>query len=656
MTAQRLVFVPTIADAPDPLPATRVVVLDTSWTPSSEGRSEIVPLRAVVSAVVEQQDLFHEALSILDDWAAHTSLAERMTVDGVSWWYRVRPSIVDVLHERLMWVRLLGALIGDEIGGEHEVELVVPGEEAALVRVAAAFTGRGATVMVLPAANVSADATPAATRPASTPTVEAAAPSKRATRGWFGGWRSRTDEPVAETEDERRARTLDARFDAIATAERRVLVIAQPRIYQSVRGPSGERSIDPQLQPVIEALIERDMTPIVIGLELDHKDDADWAILEADTRLYPQSLVNSRWPAGQDPPGVVEAVTERIEGLGDTRLLVDGVDFAPMLLDELRRYGGSWLRSQLRIERRAKQLMDDLRPGALFLDHEGIRTPWVAAARRAGVPIVAVQHGLIYERHAVYSHERGPGLLLPEITCTFGSWERDVLLRVGGYRGEEVEVSGSPRLDLDRRASDEGLRGEERTATRRAFGIADDAKMLVVSTAHTTLFRRFYLPHMLDRLLGGPIEDLHVVFKQHPGERDAGPYEALLDGLAAARGDPSPPVTVVRDRDLFALLRAADAHLGLHSTVLTDAVAAGTPNLISTAQAYGDLLGYVEAGVARPVGTVDDVRAALADPRPVDPATREAFLETHFRPGDASGRIADTIARVSAGMAASVGG
>ena len=60
-------------------------------------------------------------------------------------------------------------------------------------------------------------------------------------------------------------------------------------------------------------------------------------------------------------------------------------------------------------------------------------------------------------------------------------------------------------------------------------------------------------------------------------------------------------MTVTRDVDLYRLLRAADAHLGLRSTVLTDAVVVGAPNLIALVQAHADLLGYVDAGVARPV-------------------------------------------------------
>jgi len=169
--------------------------------------------------------------------------------------------------------------------------------------------------------------------------------------------------------------------------------------------------------------------------------------------------------------------------------------------------------------------------------------------------------------------------------------------------------------------------------------------LLVVATVNLPFVQRAHSAPMVDRLLGGPLERVHVVFKLHPGEREDGPYRALLEGAARARGHDAPPISVVRDIDLYRLLRAADAHLGLHSTVLTDAVAAGTPNLIATVDAHRDILGYVAAGVARPVGDVSDVLDALDTPAPPDPEARAAFLARHFRHGHAGARIAAAIRR-----------
>ena len=92
----------------------------------------------------------------------------------------------------------------------------------------------------------------------------------------------------------------------------------------------------------------------------------------------------------------------------------------------------------------------------------------------------------------------------------------------------------------------------------------------------------------------------------------------------------------------------SDAHLGFHSTVLTDAVVVGTPNLIAMVQAFSDLLDYGGSGVARPVHDVEDVRAAMRDPSPPDPDSRRAFLDRHFLAGDAGGRI---VARIRESLA-----
>jgi hypothetical protein len=233
--------------------------------------------------------------------------------------------------------------------------------------------------------------------------------------------------------------------------------------------------------------------------------------------------------------------------------------------------------------------------------------------------------------------------MLPTRTFVFGDYERRVLEGLA-YRPDEVTVAGSPRLDLDAAVDEQAAGADVRSATRRELGIPDDACMLVVSTLHLPFVRRSHLVHMIEACLGGPLPGIHVVFKQHPGERDDGPYRGLLVGLAQAGGYEPPPISLVRDIDLYRLLRSADAHLGLNSTVLTDAVVAGTCNLIAIVEGHRDLLGYVEAGVAQPIRDVAELRTALRDPRPPDPDVRRTFLADHFREGDAGDRIAATIA------------
>ena len=63
--------------------------------------------------------------------------------------------------------------------------------------------------------------------------------------------------------------------------------------------------------------------------------------------------------------------------------------------------------------------------------------------------------------------------------------------------------------------------------------------------------------------------------KLHPGETDEGPYRAVVDGSRRRPRVRAAADDVVQPVDLYRLLRAADAHIGIQSTVLTEAVAAG---------------------------------------------------------------------------------
>jgi hypothetical protein len=295
---------------------------------------------------------------------------------------------------------------------------------------------------------------------------------------------------------------------------------------------------------------------------------------------------------------------------------------------------------------RIERLVRELRPDAIVLAQEGIRLPWLAAGHGADVPVVAVQHGILYAGHAGYPNIRHPALRLPTRTCVYGPFERDVLLGLA-YEPDEVVVSGSPRLDLDAAAAAQD-RTAEREAVRGELGVAESDLLLMVSTVNLPFIRTSHLAHMVEALFTPPPAGVHIVFKQHPGEHDEGPYRRLLESIARAAGVPAPDISVVQDIDLYRLLRASDAHLGLFSTVLTETVLTDTPDLVAATDAHADLLGYVEAGVAVPVSSARELQAALERPALPDPQHRRAFLDRHFRDGDATARIVDTVAALIA--------
>ena len=272
--------------------------------------------------------------------------------------------------------------------------------------------------------------------------------------------------------------------------------------------------------------------------------------------------------------------------------LVNRVDIGPALADLVAGYAGRWLDRQRSGFRAAQATLRVLRPAVLFTDREASRTGWLAAARLAGVPSVTVQHGMIYPSSPEYFQARHAGRVRPDVTCVFGEYERDLLVGGAGFEPASVVVTGSPRP----LASDDRVESGDREAVRRELGIRDGDRLLVVSVAHNEVLGELHTFGLLERTLGGPLPGIHVVIKLHPQDQGEPRHEVLLRGLAAARGYEAPRVSIVKDLDLYRLLRAADAHLGQYSTVLSDAVVAGTPNLIAVGQAHADSLDYVGAG------------------------------------------------------------
>jgi hypothetical protein len=209
-----------------------------------------------------------------------------------------------------------------------------------------------------------------------------------------------------------------------------------------------------------------------------------------------------------------------------------------------------------------------------------------------------------------------------------------------------VVVTGSPRIDPD--GARRPTTPDERGRVRAELGIAPGERLLVVSAGRRFIGETIHGLAMASRMLGGPLPGVHIVVKLHPETRDDDGYGELLRGLAAAGGYRPAPLTVVRDTDVYRLLRSADAHLGIYSTVLTDAVLTGTPNMIAVGQALEDLIGYVDAGVAVPVRGVEDVRAFTSDPKPAATEARARFVAAHYAEGDAVERIATAILEVGA--------
>jgi hypothetical protein len=672
---RRLVLVERAPDAGAPAPDTDVLVLDASFTPRPRGRTDLIPVRPALARVLDRVNLFDGSTDLLDRWAAAVAAPERFRIGDMTWWFRVRLTARWPIHEVMLWHAVLKELrVRDQYASVE-----VPAEHVALVTAVRLVCG-GASSPVEVVARVRQPAgQPAWRRVAGIHRRVSRAVRRRARSAILIVTRRPpppTRRELAALEIARRERILDERVKALLARPHGLLVVATGGFFQLVHSEHGERFVDPHLAPVADRASERGIPVATLGLQLDHRRDADWRLIESQPTLVPQSLLATRWkqaepttsqsaaaptaaststPGPKAAPAAAPAAgpatgpaaapapspfAELDEFLAQDRTVIDldGDDFGPVIRSVLlAEYGSSYLAGQARTADRAERLVADLRPSVMLLDHEGGRTAYLAGAHRRRIPVVAVQHGIIFDGNAEYVHPLDPLLVRQDLTCVYGAFEHAVLTGPGGFPPHAVVTTGSSRVGPILVST--GPSDTERAAVREEFGVHEGDRMLVVSLGHNPVAGDLHTVNMVARTLGGPLPGVHIVLKLHPQEHSDSRYAALLEGLAVAGGYAPPRMSVVRDFDLYRLLRGADAHLGQYSTMLTDAVVANVPNMIAVGYAWSDLLGYVDAGVAVPVRSVDDVRTFMRDPQPANLDARARFLEAHFLPGDATGRI-----------------
>ncbi len=628
-TTTLLRFDQTVPEAP--APDTTIVVLDTTWTPSSadrlSGRCE--SLRDVAARVLTSRNLLAECANLLDTWAEESGVVEELEIEGVSFWYSERLHYLSWLVDHVLWLAVVEDLVASERPAAIEC---CTGTDAGLVTAARAIAERDG-IAFRPPPEAGPQPTLAVPRSASPG-------GKRPLAGARGGKGLLARVREYWSLERRKQRLVVRRIGRIQREQQRPLLVVQAHRRQRIDTADGPRFLNPYLGPVKERLVGTKLNPVEIDIRGSLDDVETWDRIggQDGTREFPVEALTLAGPAVSRRRARERATTvSRAVGKGQTPLHVAGIDLGPDLTRKVAaRTKRVFARSLIDVAR-IRQLLRQIRPPALLIADEYHRQDWLAAAGAENVRTAAIQHGVIYRWHNGYMHRTRPASLrLPDRTYVFGEWERDLLTTQSVYRGDEVRVGGSPRLDL---VQPEAVDSE---AIRRELGIADGDRMVVISGTWGPLHRRFHYPIALAFLFCRPIERVHLVVKLHPTEADEGPYRKVIEGLASAGGFEPPPITIVQSIDLYRLLAAADAHLGIYSTVLTEAAATGTVNLLADVLASSDLLGYVEAGVAVPVRSPEDIAAALDNSGDGGrgSARRLAFLRAHYEPGLATERIA----------------
>jgi UDP-N-acetylglucosamine 2-epimerase len=281
------------------------------------------------------------------------------------------------------------------------------------------------------------------------------------------------------------------------------------------------------------------------------------------------------------------------------------------------------------------QVRSSVRPGVacLYAESSGWGRAALAACRAAGVPTVAVQHGILYPKYYSYRHDPDEDACpRPDRTAVFGEAARRLLQEMGRYPAHTLVTTGSPKFDDLLR----GARERDRDSLRRRLGVGEGERLVVVASRFRAIRRTHQAIGTAFPSFVRAVESLpgvRALVKPHPAE-PADAYGGVLRREDARRVAVLPP-----GADLVELLHAADALVTVESLAAVEALVLGRPVVVLNMPTH--LRDLVDQGVALGVGAGED---------PL-PALRAALFDA-----DARGRLAEARARYLSDFAMGVDG
>lgn len=419
---------------------------------------------------------------------------------------------------------------------------------------------------------------------------------------------------------------------ATTPARQRVLFLSHAAFWRERLDPHSDTRVEYEHyfdRVLPEAAAQPDLEPVVVAVGPQAafrrrglaRRLGEWLRLSADTGRYLHvnrytrlGVFRRTWQATRQArrlwrelraaPGLLEALSHSGVRFGD--LVADG--FAATLLLQV-----PWAaRSLAETDEVLRAVQPDLL--VLYAESSGWGRAALQAARDAGVPSVALQHGILYPAYFSYVHEADEGECpRPTRTAVFGTAARDFLVARGGYPAETLVLTGSPKFDGLLAAAAHWDRAE----LRAHLGLSADERLVLLASRFRGIRSTHQaagsaLPALVRAVEGLP--GTRLLIKPHPAE-PAAPYEAVLRASGARRARVLPPAA-----DLLELLCACDLLVTVESLAAVEALALGRPVLVLNMPT--NLAELVEAGAALGVPEGQDPGPALAAALG-DEATRE---------------------------------
>ena len=223
------------------------------------------------------------------------------------------------------------------------------------------------------------------------------------------------------------------------------------------------------------------------------------------------------------------------------------------------------------------------------IDEHSVRVKSLSeTARRKGLKIYALQHGLLHKYHHsyIYLAEDHNYLQIPDTTFVFGTQAKSILLDYGHFPENQISVSGQLRTDIIPKLKSANV-------DLSYLGLDNDKPIVLYASQPEAASLENELRDLLNAdffRLRIDFPEYQFVLKPHPREVD----HSYFHGIAQKVGTKDYKIIT---EDLYLLLSQCSVLLVNSSSVGAEAIFFDKP-LVVMDYSKVDVLGYISSGVA----------------------------------------------------------
>lgn len=264
----------------------------------------------------------------------------------------------------------------------------------------------------------------------------------------------------------------------------------------------------------------------------------------------------------------------------------------------------------------ANRMIEEEKPDLILLMNENGRfeRALIIASKLKGVPVLAVQHGIItpFQKLYIYAQDeispegsvKSPYCPIPDMTAVYGTYHKDLLTKVGAYPEDSVVVTGQPRYDY--------LYYADKIYSKEKFlknhKISQDHKIVLWATACHAYSDEENIKNF--KTVFGTMQNIKnvtLIIKQHPGEGEK--CTKMIKGhLNRYKID---ALLTPKNSDTYEQSFICDLMITKDSTTAMEAIALNKPVIVLNLGGEPCVVDYVEQGVALGVYKEEDLILAI---------------------------------------------